>query len=239
MRIYADLHIHSYVSDGEPSPVEIVKYSLKKGLNIISVTDHDTFLGSVLALNAAKDLGKILVVPGAEVRTLWGDVLVLCRDPIKVIQNPIELCEEAGRNSCVLIPAHPFDLLRLGIGSRVRYRALWDGYEVFNSSSDPLANLISFIYLKDLGKPLLSNSDAHTLEGIGISRNIIEINEMTVDDGLEAIRRGLIEALPGYSVYSLISKLRWSLRLRSFSRTLKSRRMLFQMLQESLLHASI
>ncbi len=239
MKVHADLHIHSYVSDGEPSPVEIVKYSLKKGLSMISVTDHDTFLGSLLALNAAKDLGKILVIPGAEVRTLWGDVLVQCRDPIKVLRDPIELREEARRNSCVLIPAHPFDLLRLGIGSRVKYKTLWDGYEVFNSTSDPLANLISFIYLKDLGKSLLSNSDAHTLEGIGVSRNIIEVDEMNTDDALEAIRKGLIEALPGYSIYSLLYKLRWSLRLRSFSKTLKSRRELFQTLQESLLHSSI
>ena len=40
-----DLHIHSEYSDGSWSPREIVEDSMKKGLKIISITDHDVLAG--------------------------------------------------------------------------------------------------------------------------------------------------------------------------------------------------
>mgnify|MGYP001772552325 CR=1 FL=1 len=223
MIIQGDLHIHSYVSDGEASPEEIISYSIKKGLSVISITDHNTFLGSLLAIRKMRNQKKLLVIPGAEVRTSWGDVLVLCQEPIKVSVNPLKLQEEATKNHCLLIPAHPFDILRLGIGVRSKYSSLWDAYEVFNSFSDPLTNLISFLYLRNLGKPLLSNSDAHTLEGIGSSRNILEVEELNVENVLEAIRRNRVKALPSYSISSITSKIRWGIRVRSFSKNLRER----------------
>lgn len=227
MIIQGDLHIHSCISDGEASPEEIVKYSIKKGLNVISITDHNTFLGSLLAIRRTRNLGKFLVIPGAEIRTSWGDVLVLCQTSIRVYENPIRLWEEAAKNHCLLIPAHPFDILRLGVGIRFKYVSLWDAYEVFNSSSDPLTNLVSFFYLRNLGKPLLSNSDAHTVEGIGSSRNIFEVDELSVEDVLEAIRRNFVKPVPGYSVSSVISKLRWGIRAKPLSESLKARHELY------------
>ncbi|MGC8974649.1 MAG: CehA/McbA family metallohydrolase [Thermoprotei archaeon] len=223
MMIQGDLHIHSYVSDGEASPEEIVKYSIKKGLNVISVTDHNTFLGSLLAISKVRNFKKLLVVPGAEIRTFWGDVLVLCQTPIKVSANPLTLREKASENHCLLIPAHPLDILRLGIGARSKYVSLWDAYEVFNSSSDPLTNLVSFLYLRGVGKPLLSNSDAHTTEGIGSSRNIFEVSELSIEDVLEAIRKNYVRPVPGYTISSTVSKLRWGIRVRSFSKNLRER----------------
>ncbi len=223
MIIQGDLHIHSYVSDGEATPEEIVKYSIKKGLNVISITDHNTFLGSLLAIRKAKDTKKLLVIPGAEVRTFWGDVLVLCQTPIRIAANPVKLWEEARKKHCLLIPAHPFDILRLGIGAKSRYVSLWDAYEVFNSSSDPLTNLISFLYLRDLGKPMLSNSDAHTLEGVGSSRNIFEVGELSVEGVLEAILKNSVRLVPTYSIPSTIAKLRWGTRIRRFSKNLRER----------------
>ncbi|MEO3993632.1 MAG: PHP domain-containing protein [Desulfurococcaceae archaeon TW002] len=223
MIIQGDLHIHSYVSDGEASPEEIVKYSIKKGLSVISITDHNTFLGSLSAIRKARSPKKLLVIPGAEIRTLWGDVLVLCQTPIRISANPLILRDEALKNHCLLIPAHPFDVFRLGIGVRSKYASLWDAYEVFNSSSDLLSNLISFFYLRNLSKPLLSNSDAHTVEGIGSSRNIFEVSEFSVEEVLEAIRKNFVRPVPSYSISSAISKLRWGVRIKPFSKNLKER----------------
>lgn len=233
MMIQGDLHIHSYVSDGEASPEEIVKYSIKKGLSVISITDHNTFLGSLSAILKTGNPKKLLVIPGAEIRTLWGDVLVLCQTPIRVSANPLILRDEALKNHCLLIPAHPFDVLRLGIGVRSKYVSLWDAYEVFNSSSDLLSNLVSFFYLRNLGKPLLSNSDAHTVEGIGSSRNIFEVSEFSVEGVLEAIRRNFVRPVPSYSILSTISKLRWGIRIKPFSKNLKERYELYLRLGES------
>ena len=42
----ADLHCHSKFSDGSTAVDELVLLAKHKGLDTISVTDHDTFQGS-------------------------------------------------------------------------------------------------------------------------------------------------------------------------------------------------
>ena len=42
---YADLHIHSYYSDGTQSPQEIIDIALSKNINIIAITDHNELGG--------------------------------------------------------------------------------------------------------------------------------------------------------------------------------------------------
>jgi hypothetical protein len=66
LRIVADLHTHSHVSDGHLSPAELVTLGASKGLLALALTDHDTLAGIPPALLSAKDEG-ILVIPGIEV----------------------------------------------------------------------------------------------------------------------------------------------------------------------------
>lgn len=60
----ADLHLHSYFSDGTFSPEQIVDESLKAGLSCISITDHDNVDGVDRAIIAAGD--RLEVLPGIE-----------------------------------------------------------------------------------------------------------------------------------------------------------------------------
>ncbi|UBM04621.1 PHP domain-containing protein [Enterococcus mundtii] len=41
----ADLHVHSYFSDGSSSPEELLKLALNHHMNILSVVDQDTSVG--------------------------------------------------------------------------------------------------------------------------------------------------------------------------------------------------
>lgn len=60
-----DLHVHSNASDGILSPLQIVKLAKNKGLQAISITDHDTITGSKQVINT-----KIIeLVPGIEIST--------------------------------------------------------------------------------------------------------------------------------------------------------------------------
>lgn len=61
----ADLHCHTKMSDGSVGPDEIVLLAAKSGIPVISVTDHDTFLGSVKAAAAGEEYG-VRVIQGAE-----------------------------------------------------------------------------------------------------------------------------------------------------------------------------
>ncbi len=64
MRI--DLHTHSNRSDGTLSPTELVRHARAAGLDVLSLTDHDTTEGWAEAAEAARECG-LRLVPGIEV----------------------------------------------------------------------------------------------------------------------------------------------------------------------------
>jgi predicted metal-dependent phosphoesterase TrpH len=63
--IRADLHTHTYYSDGKFSPSVLVRKAKDCGLNFISVTDHDNVDGISEAIEAGKSL-NVEVIPGVE-----------------------------------------------------------------------------------------------------------------------------------------------------------------------------
>jgi 3',5'-nucleoside bisphosphate phosphatase len=94
---FADLHLHTNLSDGSLSPLELVKLCKRRGLKCISVTDHDT-LDSYTATKPYADMLEIEIIPGIEVSSVWQgrDVHILgyfC-DPTNLAMNT-ELEESA------------------------------------------------------------------------------------------------------------------------------------------------
>lgn len=69
MRI--DLHTHSAVSDGTDTPAELVAKAKEAGLDVVALTDHDTYDGLDEAVSAGAEHG-IQVVRGIEVSTRRG-----------------------------------------------------------------------------------------------------------------------------------------------------------------------
>lgn len=63
MRI--DLHTHSSVSDGTDTPTQLVRKAAAEGVDVLGLTDHDTFDGLREAKLAAASAG-IVVMPGIE-----------------------------------------------------------------------------------------------------------------------------------------------------------------------------
>lgn len=63
MRI--DLHTHSSVSDGTDTPTQLVRKAAEAGVDVLGLTDHDTFDGLREARLAAESVG-VLVLPGIE-----------------------------------------------------------------------------------------------------------------------------------------------------------------------------
>jgi hypothetical protein len=68
MPLKIDLHTHTNYSDGTYSPEELVIKAKKHGLDIISITDHDSINGIKEASECAKDLG-IEIINGVEIST--------------------------------------------------------------------------------------------------------------------------------------------------------------------------
>lgn len=78
-KLYYDLHIHSGLSpccDNDMSPNNIINMALIKGLNIISITDHNSAKNVEVAFNIASKNG-LLLIPGMEVESKEG-IHLLC-----------------------------------------------------------------------------------------------------------------------------------------------------------------
>ena len=71
----ADLHIHTYYSDGLQSPQDVVDAAKRNGVDLIAVTDHDNATGRKEVRQAAVDAG-IYAVDGIEISAYEGDVKV-------------------------------------------------------------------------------------------------------------------------------------------------------------------
>ncbi|MFA5064184.1 MAG: PHP domain-containing protein [Dehalococcoidia bacterium] len=64
-----DLHLHTTGSDGRLTPSEMVTLAAERGLEVLSITDHDSVSGVSGALAAAAGVKKLTVVPGVEINT--------------------------------------------------------------------------------------------------------------------------------------------------------------------------
>lgn len=65
--VNADLHCHSNLSDGWLAPHEVVRRAAANGVDLLALTDHDEVGGIDEAVAAARELGRIAVVPGVEI----------------------------------------------------------------------------------------------------------------------------------------------------------------------------
>jgi len=81
-----DLHTHSTFSDGTCSPEEVVHAALKRGVQLLALTDHDTTDGIARAAELARERG-MRFVPGVEITTRDHDHLHFTGYNIDV-QNP-------------------------------------------------------------------------------------------------------------------------------------------------------
>ncbi|WP_202905224.1 PHP domain-containing protein [Vulcanisaeta thermophila] len=219
MEIRADLHTHTQYSDGEGEPRDNIKYALARGLNAVAITDHNTFRGALAAREYIRGnaVDEIMLIIGNEVRTDKGDVLLLCIDYPGTDQVPTNvqlLIDWAHSNNCIVIPAHPFDALRHGIGMDIsRYK--WDAIEVFNAGASPMANKRALNISRKMGIPGIANSDAHIPELVGVAYTRVYVDDPSPEGLFKAIINGNVSISTGYPGPSLILKrLSWSLRRR-------------------------
>ena len=70
----ADMHIHTYYSDGTQSPEDVIAAAEAAGLGLIAVTDHDTMGASGQVKELAAEAG-IRAVDGIEI-SAYGEVKV-------------------------------------------------------------------------------------------------------------------------------------------------------------------
>ena len=187
-----DLHVHTnYSKDGESSVEEIIRAAEVAGLDAIAITDHDSVDGAMKALACET---SVLVIPGIEVTTKQGHLLVL--GVTEIIPSGLDVESTvaiARRMGALLILPHPYHVWRHGVARRRKAgMSVVDAVESFNSryivgSANRKAERIAL----KLGKPCVGGSDAHNARFVGFGRTYVDA-EKNVPAILDAIRAGNI-----------------------------------------------
>jgi len=187
-----DLHVHtSYSKDGESSVEEILRQAEAEGLDAIAITDHDSVEGAKKALAIPS---PVLVIPGIEVSTKQGHLLVLgVTEEIPAGLDVVATVNIARTMGALTILPHPYHVWRHGVARRKKTgMSAVDAVEVFNSRYIVgSANRKAARIAKRLGKPCVGGSDAHNSRYVGYGRTYVEA-EKTVPAILEAIRAGRV-----------------------------------------------
>jgi len=66
-----DLHTHSTASDGALTPAQLVAHAAAKGVEVLSLTDHDT-LGGLDEAQTTAEAFDLTLLPGVEISVTWG-----------------------------------------------------------------------------------------------------------------------------------------------------------------------
>jgi hypothetical protein len=216
-----DLHSHTCHSDAVWDVAGLVKNARERGLDFVTLSDHNTISGlDEMAASAASDL---LTIGGIELTTFWGHALVLgLRDwvdwrgadgqaSLPETRSMDEICREVTRRNGLFIIAHP---MAQGdpecTGCHWLYAEVMPGparvVEVWNDDWDSISNNeqgLKLVYTwlnQGYHLAITAGSDNHGHPGgrhYGV--NVVYAQELSAAHILKAVRagHGYISSGPG------------------------------------------
>jgi hypothetical protein len=185
------LHIHTkYSSDASINPKTIVdQLYAHPSIKAAAITDHNTVEGYYKARELASAYKDILIIPGVEISTAEGDLILLGVAELPprpwTVKNVINFAKE--RKSLV-IAAHPYRAYGLG-NSTKNYDV--DAIEILNGTSPPYINKLAENLAKTMGLPGVAGSDAHMAEELWTVYTEIQASS-DINEILKSIKNGLV-----------------------------------------------
>ena len=205
LHLKIDLHTHSTYSDGLGRPEDILEGAREKGLDGLAITDHHTLDGYF----SVRDMeGDLLIIPGFEVETEAGHILVLGLEELPSGIEGISYEELIGwvrERSGLTVIAHPA-ISRFHMAEWNRSKP--DAVEVLNAMY-PLQFFVQrgLRLSQRMGLPALGGSDAHNHFTVGDAYSVVDVEKANVEEVLMAIKGGLV------SYYGNLSPVRSRLKI--------------------------
>ena len=191
--IRVDLHVHTIFSpDSSIPPKTLVETLLAHPfIKAVAVTDHNTVRGYFKVRELATAYSDLLIIPGVEVSTVEGDVILLgvAEVPPKpwTVENVIDFARSRGG---LVVAAHPYRAYGLGDSAK-KYPI--DAVEVLNGGCPRQLNMLAEELAKAMGLPGVGGSDAHRVDELWTVYTEIQAST-DLDDVLRAIKLGLVKA---------------------------------------------
>jgi len=162
-------------------------------IKVAAVTDHDTVSGYNAIRQLAAAYPDILIIPGAEISTPNGDIVVLGAEEMPPQPWTVASVVDFARDTdCVSVVVHPYR--EWGMGDLARnYK--FDAVEVLNGASPPSANKLARDLAKLMGLPGVAGSDAHQPAELCTVYTEIQAS-LDVDEVLKAVKKGLVTVPP-------------------------------------------
>jgi predicted metal-dependent phosphoesterase TrpH len=160
-------------------------------IKVAAVTDHDTTGGLSVTRQLASAYPDILIIPGVEISTPQGDLLVLGTEETPPQPWTAEGVVDFARDrDYVSVVAHPYR--EYGMGDLARNYKV-DAIEVLNGVSSPSANKMAQELAKLMGLPGLAGSDAHQPSELYTVYTEVQAS-LDIDEILKALKKGLVAA---------------------------------------------
>jgi len=187
--IRIDLHVHSsYSPDSRMRLEQIVDRLGIAGLHGFALTDHNTVAGHPALAELARRSPRMRIVPGVEVSTLDGHLLVYGVSELPPIRRPlVETLDWVHAHGAVAVLPHPFRWAH-GVGRRLCEQARVHGVEALNGHNGMVPNAKAELVGARRGLALTGGSDAHELRGLGRTYTTVPDEAESVEEILQAIR---------------------------------------------------
>jgi predicted metal-dependent phosphoesterase TrpH len=177
------VHVHTRHSfDSLVEPAALAAQAERLGIDVLAVTDHDTWQGGLATREAAEAAGlKLRVVLASEASTNQGDLIgmFLTREPYE--SSSLRFCDEVHAQGGLVLLPHPYRWHKLdeALLSRV------DLIEVFNARTPRMDNARAVALAEERRLPALVGPDAHRLAELDLARVEFEGERPASEDAIK------------------------------------------------------
>jgi hypothetical protein len=193
--VNVDLHVHTnYSFDASIQPKTIVEQLYAHPfIKALAITDHNRVEGYHKVKQLASAYPDILIIPGVEIATFEGDLIVLGVAELPAqpwtVANVIDFAKERGG---IIVVAHPYRAYGLGDLAK-KYNV--DAIEVLNGALSPQLNKMAENLAKEMDLPGVAGSDAHNADELWGVYTEVQAS-FDVDEILKAIKKGFVRVFP-------------------------------------------